>query len=509
MALGVGATACSTASSPASRVKAFPTNDATKPLTIAHTEAIPTLDPDLTIADTTRSAIMEIYDSLVDYDETTRQLVPRLATSWTVVDNNTLDFTLRPGVKFTNGEPVDANAVVYTFNRTMNPATKSLQTTSLSTVESVTATGNSTVRFKLSQPDPLLLQYLVTYPILPPQYTSRVGGQIGTVPIGSGPYKLDQFQNGVGVTLVANANYWGQKPAYKYAAYRTLASSQAQLSSLLSGQVQIAANILPTQARSLEGNPNVKVVTKPTLLLALICLDSKGRTDPHGPMTNRLVRQALNQAVDIDAIIKDVLLGYGTHNAAAANPLQFGFDETLEPWPYDPRAAKQLLDAAGYKNGLKLSMISQNADITDQALTAQSVAGYLAKVGIDVTLDTMTDPDAVGARVMSGNAGPMFQLGNSSGSVYDVGAAYSFIFQCGNPFSYYCEPVFQSLYNKQAGMLNNAERKPILQQLQRQIKASSAALFEWAVNGIWGVNAGVNYPGYGGMLSKLYTATPT
>jgi peptide/nickel transport system substrate-binding protein len=486
----------------------FPTNNPAQPLTIAHEQAIPTLDPDQTAADVTRSAIMAIYDSLVDYDETANKLVPRAATSWTVVDNTTLDFHLRSGVQFSNGETLDANAVVFSFNRTMSPATKSLQTSIFSNVKSVVATSKLTVRWLLSQADPLLLQYLVTYPILPPQYTTQTGGGIGTAPIGSGPYKLLQFQTGQGITLERNPRYWGPKPAYRYAAYRTLPSSEAQLASLLSGEVQIAANLDPGQALSIESNPKVKIISKPTLLLALITLDQAGRTDPNGPMTNQRVRRALNQAVDVNAIVKDILHGYATPIAAGANPLQFGFDPSVTPWPYDPQKARQLLDAAGYHNGLKLRMISQNADITDQALTAQAVQRYLGQVGVDVTLDTIGDPDAVGSLVISGKAGPMIQFGNSSGGVFDVGAAYSFIFQCGNPFSYFCNPVFQKLYNKQATMLDPDERKPILSQLQRQMKTDCGALFEWAVNGIWGVSAGVDWPAYGGTDDKLYTATP-
>ncbi|MCU1490354.1 MAG: hypothetical protein JWM85_1759 [Acidimicrobiaceae bacterium] len=486
----------------------FPTNNPAKPLTIAHTQAIPTLDPDQTAADVTRSAIMAIYDSLVDYDESSQQLLPRLATSWKVVDNATIDFNLRPGVTFTNGEPFNAQAVASTFNRTMNPATKSLQTTIFANVKSVTPMGNLKVRWTLTKADPLLLQYLVTYPILPPQYTAQAGSNIGTAPIGTGPYRLQQFQTGEGITLVRNAGYWGKLPAYKFAAYRTLPSAEAQLASLLSGQVQIAANLDPAQARSIEANPKVKVISKPTLLLALITLDQAGRTDPHGPMHDRRVRQALNQAVNVNGIVKDVLHGYATPIAAGANPLQFGFDKTIEPWAYDPRAAKQLLEAAGYKHGLKMRMISQNANITDQALTAEAVQRDLAQVGVKITLDTIEDPSAVGSLVISGKAGPMIQFGNSSGGVFDVGAAYSFIFQCKNPFSYFCNPLFQSMYNQQANILDPAERKPILSKLQRQMKADCGALFEWAVNGIWGVSSGVSWPAYGGVDDKLYTAKP-
>ena len=481
----------------------------TKPLVIANIEGVPTLDPDLIIADTAVSLQTEIFDTLVDYDETSKQVVPRMATSWKVVNDTTIEFKLRSGMKFTNGEACDANAVKFTVDRTLNPATKSLRSTVLQNVVSVDVVDPLTARFNLKQPDPLLIQYMITYAILPPNFTTQNSALLATAPVGSGPYKVSAFQSGYQVVLVRNDGYWGPKPAFQYAVYRTLASSESQLASLLAGDIHIASNLDPVQAKTLGGNSKFRVVSKPKLLQAVITLDQIGRTDPKGPMTDQRVRQAVNQAVNFDAIINDILLGHGTRLAAGVCPFQFGFDPTVEPWPYDPATAKQLLSAAGYPNGFEARIISQNGGgIVDQPQTAQAIQSDLAAVGITMSILNMTDPSAVGALVMSGKAGPMIQLGNAAGGVYDAGADYSFIFQCGNPFSYYCNSQFGSLNKQQASTLDQTARQATLSQMQKFIHDDAGALFEWSVHGICGVSSAVNWPSYSGRQEKLYTARP-
>ncbi|MDA8398995.1 MAG: ABC transporter substrate-binding protein [Actinomycetota bacterium] len=487
----------------------FPTDNPNKPLTIAHTQSIPTLDPDQTAATATRSAILEVYDTLVDYNETLRKVVPRLATSWTIVDTTTIDFNLRKGVKFSNGESLNATSVVFTLNRTKNPATKSLQASIFSSVDSVEARGSHVVRWNLTKATPLLLQYLTIYPILPPRYVRSAGSSIGTAPVGSGPYRLTKFRTGVGITLERNPNYWGTPAAFRYAAYRTLPSSEAQLASLLSGEVQIASGLDATQAKQLSGNPKVKVMSKPTLLLALVTLTQSGRTSSSSPTRSKLIRQALNQGVNRDRIVKDILRGHAVPNAAGASPLMYGYTGAIQPWKYDPAEAKKKLEAAGHGGGLSLRMISQTAGLPDQALTAQAVQGDLAKIGVKVSLDTISTPSAVGSLVMSGKAGPMIQFGNSSGGVFDVGAAYSFIFQCKNTFSYFCTPRFQALYNRQASTLDEKVRHPILARLQRLMKTECGALFEWDVDGIWATNSGIAWTPSAGVADNLYTAKPS
>jgi peptide/nickel transport system substrate-binding protein len=475
-------------------------------LIIANAQGIPTLDPDLTASDTPASCIMEICEPLMDFNASTRELTPRLAESWTFVDPTTLELKLRQNVTFSNGEPFDADAVKFTFARTADPATKSVNT-AFGNVASVEVVDPHTVRLKLKAADALLTQLLATYPMLPPKYTQQAGANLATTLVGTGPYKLKTFSTGYEVVLERNESYWGTKPAYKEATYRTIESAETQLSALASGQIHIAAGLLPQQAKSLASNPNIKIISMPRMLLAYIALDAIGRSAADTPMKNKLVRQALNHAVDIDSIITNILLGYGTRIGSIAHPSQFGYDANVKPYEYNPDKAKQLLTQAGYPNGFEARMISQTAGIVAQAEAAQAVARDLEKVGVKVTLQTMTDPTAVGQLVRGGQAGPMFQFGNAARGVFDVGAGLS-SFQTGNAFSYFANEQFMSLYAQQATSTDQEKRKQLLSQLQQLMHDEAPVLFQWAVHAIWAVAKEVNWPGDPGRYNRLYIAKP-
>ncbi|WP_432826198.1 ABC transporter substrate-binding protein [Dactylosporangium sp. CA-092794] len=475
-------------------------------LIIANAQGIPTLDPDLTAADAPASVIMEICEPLIDFDAGKRELVPRLAESWSFADPTTFELKLRQNVTFSNGEPFDADAVKFTFARTADPATKTVNT-AFANVTSVDAVDAHTVRLKLKAPDALLTQLLATYPMLPPKHTAQVGTGLATNLVGTGPYKLKTFTAGYEVVLERNEGYWGTKPAYREATYRTIEAAETQLSALASGQIHIAAGLLPQQAKSLSGNPKIKIISMPKMLMAYIALDAAGRTAADSPMTNKLVRQALNYAVDVDSIIKNLLLGYGTRIGSVAHPSQFGYDADIKPYTYDPARAKDLLAQAGYPNGFEARMISQSAGIVAQAEAAQAVARDLEKVGVKVTLQTMTDPTAVGQVVRGGKAGPMFQFGNAARGVFDVAAGLS-SFQTGNAFSYYASDEFMRLYQQQLTLTDAEARKPILSQLQRLMHDDAPVLFQWAVHAIWAVSTDVDWPGDPGRYNRLYIAKP-
>lgn len=475
-------------------------------IVIAHSQGVPTLDPDLTAADVPHSVIMEVCEPLLDYDPDGREIVPWLAESWSFLDDTTLELKLRSGVTFSNGEPFDSAAVKYTFERTADPATKSVNA-AFGNVTSVEAPDASTVRLVLKQPDALLTQLLTVYPMLAPKHTAEVGAGLATNLVGTGPYKLKTVSTGYEVLLERNDSYWGTKPAYREVSYRTIESPETQLSALTSGQIHIAADLLPQQARTIDANPSVNVLSKAKMLMAYIALDAKGRTDPDGPMRNKLVRQAINHAVDVDSIVENILLGYGTRIGAVAHPAQFGFDEAIKPYSYDPDRAKDLLRQAGYPDGFEARMISQTAGIVAQADAAQAIQRDLEKVGIKVSLQTMTDPTAVGQVVRGGKAGPMFQFGNAARGIFDVGAGLS-SFQSDNAFSYFANDDFMSLYTEQGRTTDPERRRQLLSQLQELMHEEAPVLFQWAVHAIWAVSKDVNWPGYPGRFNRLYTAKP-
>ncbi len=473
---------------------------------IANAQGRPTLEPDLTASDIPQSVIMEICEPLIDFDPSSRELIPRLAESWAYIDQTTLELKLRQNVTFSNGEAFDAESVKFTFGRTADPETKSVNTV-FGNIESVEVVDAHTVRLLLKAPDALLTQLLTTYPMLPPAYTAQAGADLATALVGTGPYKVKTFSAGYEVVLDRNETDGGDTAAYREAVYRTIESSETQLSALTSGQIHIAAGLLPQQAKSIDNTPKIKIVSMPKMLLAYIALDAAGRSAADSPMTKKLVRQALNHAVDIDSIIDNILLGYGTRIGSVAHPAQFGFDPDVKPYEFNPDRARDLLAQAGYPNGFEARMISQTAGIVAQAEAAQAVARDLERVGVRVTLETMTDPSAVGQVVRGGEAGPMFQFGNAARGVFDVGAGLS-SFQTGNAFSYFANEEFMRLYREQQTNTDPQARQQTLSELQQLLHDEAPVLFQWAVHAIWAVATEVNWAGEPGRYSRLYKAKP-
>lgn len=476
-------------------------------LTVAIEAQISILDPDGTASDDSVSAILNIFDALLDRDPTNGDILPRLATSWQWLDDTHFQVKLRQGVKFSNGEPLTADDVKFTFDRTLDPATKSLSASQFSLLQEVRVVDDYTVEFVLSAPDVVFPQRLIERAILPKDYVTS-NTNWADHPIGSGPYVLADWQKGSELTLKRNESYWGTPPAYDTVVIRTVPEAATRLADLLSGGVDIAANLTPDQIDLVNASSDNHATTVPKILQAVIQLDGAGRTDPNGPFTDVRVRQAVNYGVDFDSIIKNILHGAGTRIAAGVNPLQWGYDPSIQPYPYDPAKARQLLAEAGYPDGFTARLISQPANIPAQAQTAEQVAADLAKIGIKVQIQEVPDPAEVGKIVRDGQAGPMIQFGNGSGGQFDAAAALAYIYRCGNPFSYYCNQDFESLYTQQASTTDPAARKKLLSQMQQILHDDAAHLFEWAVHGVWGVSNAVNWPGYSDRNDRWYTAKP-
>jgi len=179
--------------------------------------------------------------------------------------------------------------------------------------------------------------------------------------------------------------------------------------------------------------------------------------------------------------------GAGTRTKAGVNPLQFGYDSSIESFPYDPNRAKQLLGAAGFPNGFEARLISQSAGIPAQRQTAEAVVQDLGRIGITVRIQEIADPSEVGRVVREGRAGPMVQFGNGSAGMFDGEAAFAFIYRCGNPFSYYCNQQFETLFQELTTTFERAKRRTLIGRMQTLLRDDAAALFEWDVHGIWGI----------------------
>ncbi len=313
------------------------------------TDQIVTFDPAMYRDRDTEAVLRNMFDSLVTHT-LAGEVVPQLATSWSKVDDKTYDFTLRSGVTFQNGDPLTADDVVYTFHRILTPGAVNGETSPragllgpLDHVEKIDATH---VRFVYKDPFPesLLLQALVHFQIVPQAYMEKVGvDAFKKAPIGSGPFQFVQGSLDSQIVLKRYDGYWGGPAKLQQVVFRMMPEPSTRVAALLSGEVQIIQAVPADLVARLKSAPSITVKTAEGTRAYQIELNNKV-----APFNDPRVRQALNLAIDWDSILKNIYLGYGQRLATAFLPSGFGYDASLEPYPYDPARAKELLKQAGY-----------------------------------------------------------------------------------------------------------------------------------------------------------------
>jgi peptide/nickel transport system substrate-binding protein len=379
-------TACTSASSSSSSSSA-----SNGTLTIAAPNGPLSLNPALNGGGTPLLWFTQLaYQSLI-YRTPDGKAHPGLATSWGY-SSDRLSFVLhlRKGVKFSDGTPLTADAVVAWLDYYKAKGTVAAN---LANVSDITATGPLEVTMKLSTPDPLL-----PYALDNQGETGFIASLAGTKnpsvlaqkSLGAGPYVYDSADSVTNSSYVytKNPNYYDQSAIkYKKVVIKIISDDNSTLAALRSGQVDIAQGSATTAAAAKAAGLNVN--SAEAAFVGVYLLDLAGKTNP--AFKDVRVRQALNLAINRAAIVKTVYRGYGAPTDQITPKGQDGYVASLEKlYPYDPAKAKKLLTAAGYPNGISFSVVVQPGALQQGAL-AQVMVQQWAAAGIKVTLVSPTD----------------------------------------------------------------------------------------------------------------------
>jgi peptide/nickel transport system substrate-binding protein len=311
-------------------------------------------------------------------------MAPNLAESWTVsADQRVYEFKLRQGLKFHNGDPFTAEDVKFSFLRYKS-------TTMHEKVREVEIVDPHRVRFHLHQPWPDFMAYYGTLAtaagwILPKQYMERVGDEgFRKHPIGLGPYKFVSYTPGIELIMEAVEDYWRKVPHVKRLVFKTVPDATTRMAMLKRGEVDVAYYLEVPHAEEVKRDPKLRLIFSGGIgSSALHFLD--GQWDPKSPWHDRRVRLAANYAIDRQAISEAETLGASPVTGSIIPP-EFEFALPIEPYPYDPAKAKQLLKEAGYPNGFDAGDLTPGPPFFARG---EMVANYLAAVGIKTRLNTM------------------------------------------------------------------------------------------------------------------------
>ncbi|WP_291381244.1 ABC transporter substrate-binding protein [Demequina sp.] len=338
------------------------------------------LDPHITSAYFSFEVLENVYDTLVEPDDSL-EMQPALAESWDISDDQlTWTFTLRQGVTFHDGSPLTADDVAYSYNRIINDAL----TTSwrFAAVESVTAVDNSTVEIKVSQPTPNLLALIGGYKGMAIVEQSNVeSGDITTNPIGTGPYSVAEYVSGDHITLTANPDYWGGAPSVDTVEFRFISDGNTAMTALKNGEIDWTDSIPVQQVESLTGDDSINLTVAPSTDYWYLAMNEN-----RAPWNDVRVRQAVAYAIDRDAILQATTYGTGVLNQLAI-PEQSGWYTEYHKYSYDPAKAQQLFDDAGF-TGATLDFLA-TSDYPETVTTGQILADELKPYGIDVQIRTL------------------------------------------------------------------------------------------------------------------------
>ncbi|MEZ4664842.1 MAG: ABC transporter substrate-binding protein [Caldilineaceae bacterium] len=343
------------------------------------------LDPHVTTSGASKGMVWAMYDKLLERSPA-MEVIPALATGWTVIDDATWEFNLRDEVYFHNGEKFGAQHVVDTINRFKDPDLGNVYAAQLAPVTEVEIVDDLTVRMKTDGPFALLAEVLSQYCEILPQ--AITGGDVdpGQAAIGTGPYRFVEWTPGDRMVMeAAEQPHFSGQPLLERLIWRPISEGTTRVVELKTGAAHVVTPVDPLQVAELEADPEAGIVAFRQLssqIIVLNLLQVEALQDVR-------VRQALNYATDVDTIISTIMQNAAYRLAGPFGPGIPGHDPALEPYPYDPDKARALLAEAGYADGFEMTLISPNGRYLNDALASQAIAEMWSEVGVQTTVQVM------------------------------------------------------------------------------------------------------------------------
>jgi peptide/nickel transport system substrate-binding protein len=478
-------------------------------LTVALVSHAPTLDPHMHFERVGILVNINMFDSLL-HKTPKLEYEPSLATSWKALSDTVWEFKLRKGVKFHNGETMTAEDVKYSFDRVIEPGKekkKSPQYGNIRAIKEVRIVSPDTIHLVTDKPFPLLLERMVFFPIVPQKHIEKVGEEAfgTTAAVGTGPWKLVEWKRDQHIRLEAFDQHWRGKPAFKHLVIRAIPEVATQIAELKTGGVDLIRNVSADLVPELKAHANTAVSSAPILRTHYVMLDMR-----QAPFDKKAVRQAANYAIDREAIVQKMMGGLGRVVPTVVHPSAFGYDPSAQPYPYDPKKAKELLAQGGYPNGVDVTLHSAFVEFRP---VFEAITQMLTEVGIRVT-PKMWDPGPAYNKLLQGEGKATHGAYGSWGyySVFDADAIL-------HPL-YHTEPGgwigkwyarvegLDPLIDQARSTVDQAARKRTYSQIIRLIKEEAPSVFLFHQFDTLGISKKVEYAARGDEWLWLFDAKP-
>lgn len=352
------------------------------------------LDPHAVTAVNDFRILVNLYDGLVRYADGTLEVEPALAESWDISEDGLeYVFQLREDVDFHDGTPFNAEAVVFNFERMLDEEHPYHGTGPFplafyfGEVDTVEATGEHEVTFNLTEPFAPFLSNLA-YPtglLISPQAVMDHEGDVGRQPAGTGAFQFEEWVSNSRVVLSRNADYWDGAPDLEAVVFRPITDANTRVAEMLSGGIDMMVEVPPDNVATFAADRSFQLYEQAGPHLWFLILNMK-----EGPMQDQRVRQAINYAIDKESLVNDVLQGTATVAAGPTPPaFNWAYNEELEPYPYDPERARELLAEADAEGASITFYVTEGGSgMLDPLSMGAAIQADLADIGLNVSIET-------------------------------------------------------------------------------------------------------------------------
>ena len=416
-----------------------------------------TMDPLQRTITPTTNAQLNMFDTLMRHDRDGK-LIPWVATSWRRVAPTVWEFKLRHDVKFWNGDPLTSADVKFSIEKIKDPAEKSEQGPRVNTVERIETPDPYTVRLVTPRPVALIPGYLWLTMIVDGKYWTEHGNAYQAEhPMGSGAYVFKSWTKDEELDLDVNPNWWHGRASIEHVIFKPIPEAASRVAALRTGETDLITNVPVQDQLQLAAGRNTQLESARSVRVLFIAFN----TLKPGAQDNKLVRQALNYALDVPAIVKTVLGGRGYPLATPLPPNFTGYDPKIPFYTHDLAKAKALLAQAGYPDGKGLELVinAPTGRYNRDKEVAEAVAGQLSETGAKVTTriqEWTTYVNQVSQRALA----PAYELGWGNDS-YDADNTLTSLLSSDARLSTYANPALDKILTDARFELDPAKRQAL------------------------------------------------
>lgn len=470
--------------------------------------AIPTdirnFDPHQSIATHERAIQQNIFDTLIDLDRDYKPTIPALAESWQYLDDVTLQLNLRQGVTFHNGQPFTADDVVFTFERILDSTEPiGLNSWVAGTIDHLERVDDHTVLIITPEPYAPLVPNLTRIHIIPAQTFQDMGVEAFALePVGTGPFRYAAWTIGQQVVLDKFDAHWRTGyPLVDRAVFRIIPDEFGRFAALSAGEVDIVQNLPASRVAQVEANPNLRVESvwgQRNMWMGIMIKP---------PLDDVRIRQALNYAVDEQAIIDSIFEGHaGAVAPGGFGKLAFGYHDDIAGYPYDPARARQLLAEAGYPNGLDLEFRCSSDRYASDREVCQAIQGYLAAVGINTEVQ-FTEWAVYSQLRADKSMNGIYFLGYGN-SLFDADFPLRLCCWSGGRYETdFATPELDALVEQAAATVDVDARFDLYGQIQQYIRDQAPYIFLYDQFDIYGISNRIDWTPWATELIPLVDAS--